>query len=325
MVNLNHSPKQTTVGIDTIELSIPLNRKLLLNDFVFGGSYQHKEQRDKESQGVGYQEDITIYWEKNLRQYYLPEVHFVDYPSPSGGRCYEYQIRNLSLPKLMYGNNISEIPAGDFEKVLEQLYTKLVFLELPVEITKEDLRNAKVSRVDYGKNFLFSDGTSMRLLGTMLDNAPLKKRSKKAKTQYYSGELFRDSIKSRAFIIYDKLAEFRASKSKSRPAYGKNSLGFNPDNVNPNKKLIRLEVQIQKTKQLKLELERLGFPKDEVSFEHIFSVDIASAVLRHYWSQVKEAICQSASVESVNGVEVMLRFAQIAKDRAGGPVTRSES
>ena len=223
MAKLEQS-NQKTVGIDTIELSIPIERKLHPNEFRFGASYQHKaETSGGEDSPTGFQDDIKINWSKDLRQYYLPEVHFVDYPCPTGGRCYEYQIRRLSLPKLMYGNNISEISAGDFEKVLDQLYRELVFLELPVEITKEQLRNAKVCRVDYGKNLAFSDGTSMELLGEMLGKAPLKKRSKHGKTQYHEGELFRDSIKHRAFIVYDKLAEAKQENKNPRPAYGNNN------------------------------------------------------------------------------------------------------
>lgn len=316
------TPNQTnqrTVGIDTIELSIPIDRKLYQNEFRFGATYRHKKDIvGDENSPAGFQDDIKINWSKDLRQYYLPEVHFVDYPSPIGGRCYEYQIRKLSLPKLMYGNNITEIPTGDFEKVIDQLYRELIFLELPVEITKEQLRNAKVRRVDYAKNFVFSDGTSMELLGEMLRRAPLRKRSRKGKTQYHEGELFRDSIKFRAFTIYDKLAEFKASHAKARPAYKNTNLGFDLSKVNNDKKLIRLEVQIQRTRQLKIELERLGFSKDNVSFADIFSMDIASAALSHYWNQVKQAIHRSESVESVDGVSVLYRFTQITKSGKGG-------
>lgn len=312
-------PNQKTVGIDTIELSIPIERKLYPNEFRFGATYQHKEESDGgENSPTGFQDDIKINWSKDLRKYYLPEIHFVDYPSPTGGRCYEYQIRRLSLPKLMYGNNITEVPAGDFERVLDQLYRELVFLELPVEITKEQLRNAKVCRVDYGKNLVFSDGTSMELLNEMLGKAPLKKRSKHGKTQYHEGELFRDSIKHRAFIVYDKLAEVKLKSKDSRPAYGNNNLGFDLSKVSPNKKLVRFEVQIQRTKQLKLELGRLGFPKDSVSFADIFSSEIASATLSHYWSQVEQAIRRGSSVDSVDGVSVLYRFTQITKDGKGG-------
>ena len=311
---------QKTVGIDTIELSIPIDRKLHQNQFLFGARLQHQEQSDgSQKQPLGYQDDIAINWNKDLRGYYLPEVHFVDYPSPVGGRCYEYQIRHLSLPKLMYGNNISEIPSSDFEKVVNQLHRELLFLELPIEITQEQLRNAKVCRVDYGKNIIFTDGTDMELLNEMLDRAPLRKRSKKGKTQYHSGELFRDSIKSRAFIIYDKLAEFKTNERKARPAYGDEDQGFDTSNLDLNKKLVRFEVQVQRTKQLKIELERLGFDKSKVSFAEVFSPDIATAILSHYWCGIEQAIRRNTKVDDIDELLVSRRFSQITQKDKSGP------
>lgn len=319
MAKKTKQPDQKTIGIDTVELSIPIERKLQPNEFHFGATYQHKVKTSGDDDSpIKFQDDITINWSKNLQQYYLPEIHFVDYPCPTGERCYEYQIRRLSLPKLMYGNNVTEIPADDFEKVLDQLYRELTLLKLPIKITKKQLRNAKVRRVDYGKNLVFSDGTSMELLSEMLIKTPLRKRSKRGKTQYHEGELFRDSIKYRAFIIYDKLAEAKIKSKVPRTAFGSDTPKFDFSKVSPNKKIIRLEVQIQRTKQLKIELDRLGFPKEKISFADIFSSEIASAVISHYWEQTEQAIRRSSSVEIIDSVYMIHRFIQITTNGKGG-------
>ncbi len=65
----------------------------------------------------------------------------------------------FSVPKLLYLNNLEEMEDKDFPKVIEALQDRL--RTMGVLVTKEVLKNASVSSVNFSKNLVFKDGSTV--------------------------------------------------------------------------------------------------------------------------------------------------------------------
>lgn len=277
--------------IDTISIDIEAGKKeLTRNDFRHPTNELTSTNTKTDGNYVKHQRTIQLFWEGSLEDYnYLPNVTYMSFPDPRGGgqkygnngRCHIYRI-TASLPKLVFGNNISELGENMFESIVEQLSKQLAQLDLPTPITKNDIRRAKVSRVDYGKNITLPSGTSLHAIQNVMSKAEHRSNSKFSQIQYREGELVRSQIKKRAVIAYDKLAEYNANLSHYKPPIYSEYTEGNPYIGANSPKILRFEVQLQKTDQLKRELRSLNLPQN-TTFENIFSSDIARHILLKFW------------------------------------------
>ena len=211
--------------IDTIKLEIrckPDSKSYQVRDFRFGGKKKEITNYDERSQALGAITEILLSWPQEMREFYVPEVKFVRYPNHEGGIINAFTLE-ASLPKLMWGNNYYEVRDCDFRDVLNKLVLLLDKLELPTRITADILKYATIRRVDYCRNFGFYNGFSMRELSDILNKAEFRQSSSYGKVHYHrGGELYKDEIRERRYIIYDKVKELQISSKKARPAYGKN-------------------------------------------------------------------------------------------------------
>ena len=277
--------------LDTISIDIDAGSKMLSKkDFRHPTNVTTNINNKTDGNYAKCRQNIQPFWEGGLEDHnYLPEVTYMNFPDPRGGgqkygnnrRCHIYRI-TFSVPKLVYGNNISEVSEDMFEGIVDQLHRQLELLDLPTPITKNNIRQAKVSRVDYGKNIVMPQGTSMYAIRNILSRVEHRASSKFSQVQYREGELIRSHIKQRAVIAYDKSAEYEASLSHYKPPMFSEHVEGNPHLGAKSPKILRFEVQIQNADQLKRELKSLHLLQN-LSFENIFSLDISRQVLLKYW------------------------------------------
>jgi len=107
-----------------------------------------------------------------------------------------YLIVNFSIPKFLYGNNVSEFQADDFEKL---------FYEINREITMSGIfanfETANISRLDFCSNIKTDYSFSVyKGLFSYIQSSRLKKVE-------YDGETFYWRNKSRELKIYDKVKD----------------------------------------------------------------------------------------------------------------------
>lgn len=273
--------------IDTISIEIATKKMLQKDDFCNVKEIKTKSQNSDSNQ-PRFQTEILVDWPDDIKATgaYLPDVRYLNYPNPnpnSGGRYSVYRV-TASLPKLLYGNNIFELSGDQFEKLVNLLYSKIVFLDLPTDVSTDDIKKAVVRRVDYGKNIVLPNPASIQQLQDALAKSEHRINSRYAQVQYRSGELYREHIKARCIIVYDKLSEFISGQAYHHQdnlqkilleAKRKNTL-----------QVVRFEVQIQSTKQLKAELKSIGYDSKAITFEDVFDVDIARRILLKHWNNI---------------------------------------
>ncbi len=277
--------------IDTITIELNAFRSYTDSDFNLKSKWGTNYQKEKNK--ACYMRSVTLEWPKEAEEKwpYLPEVTYVNFPNPrakteESGRIYGYQI-TFSAPKLLYGNNIEEVTENQFEEVVDVLYEQLQFLALPTEITKEDIRRAKVRRLDYSKNAMIAELVPGEQFCSMLMRSEHTYKSKYAQTQYRHGELYRENIKKRSIVVYDKLEEFRNSLPKNKVLNVREQFFLAAEKAHLFQ-VFRLEVQMQDLNQIALELERFGVKRAEITFSRVFSKELAHSILMRYWKSAIE-------------------------------------
>lgn len=277
--------------IDTITIELNAFRSYNDNDFNLKSKWGTNYQQEKNK--AFRMSTITLNWPKEAEEKwpYLPEVKYVDFPNPrakeeENGRIFGYQI-TFSAPKLLYGNNIEEVTEDQFEDVVDVLYEQLQFLDLPTEISKEDIRQAKLRRLDYSKNAMIAELVPGEQFCSMLMRSEHVYRSKYSQTQYRHGDSYRENIKKRSVVIYDKLAEFRNSLPKDKVLNVREQFFLAAEKAHLFQ-VFRLEVQMQDLNQIAIELERFGIERAGITFSRVFSKELAHSILMRYWKSLIE-------------------------------------
>lgn len=195
----------------------------------------------------------------------------------------------LSLPKLMHGNNFDELNDSDLEEIRRRLSTQL--LHMGVHVSKEHLLAAPVYAVHYSKNIVFDDYTTASLILNALEKIKLNRQMDLNATDFRNqGEAVRYYAKSHEFVMYDKVADLNKSKDR---AIEKTDRGHNLqmnifEAVRSEGKpleVIRLELRLKSRQKMKQVFARLGIDND-LTFASLFSQKLSQKLLQHQWDSI---------------------------------------
>lgn len=222
----------------------------------------------------------------------------------------------LSLPKLLYGNNFDELTDGDFEKVIQTLSSKLLFMG--VHVKKDNLRTAPVYAIHYSKNISFDDFTSAHLILKDLGKIRINGRLDLNFTDFRNqGEAVRYYAKSHEFVCYDKIADLSKSKDRAMEKDGRDhNLQMNMfETLRRNGKpieVVRLELRLKSRKKIEHQIGKVNIHSD-LTFQSLYSEKTAKLLLQHYWSSIYEELLP-VILQDLNAAE---QFELIARQRRG--------
>jgi hypothetical protein len=128
----------------------------------------------------------------------------------------------LSLPKLMFGNNFAELQYKDFKPLLGKLVSTLA--DMGVVTTAETLSQALVSVVHYSKNIAFTDGSIPYHYITKLQEANASLSLDVDKAHYRNdGNSYRWHCNAYEVVFYDKIKDLEKAKISRKRALEKGS------------------------------------------------------------------------------------------------------
>lgn len=219
----------------------------------------------------------------------------------------------LSLPKLLYGNNFDELEDKDFEEVIRVLKTKLFVMG--VLVSKEDLRAASVYAVHYSKNIIFDDGTCATLPLSYLDKIKLNRHMDLNKTDFRNGgEAVRYFSKTHEFVAYDKIADLKKSEDRAMEKHDREyNLQMDIFEAIREEKpfeVLRLEFRLKNRKKMQSLFQSLGI-KSDLSFASLFSKKTSQRLLLHYWNGIYDEL-RPVLLQEITPPE---QFTLIAKQR----------
>ena len=173
---------------------------------------------------------------------YFPRITFIKQPV-RGGLHQQVQIE-FSIPKLLYGNNFSEVCDADFNDVVDAL--RYAIWQLDIDWQPETpLEEFRVTRVDYSKNIIFNDGTYDKI--SDLKRSKISEKRSEEKDNRCQLELL-DSLQKKS-----KLA------------------------------VLRYEIRLNSVREIKRNLQLIKQDIEDVSFRRLFSKQISQAILLHWW------------------------------------------
>jgi len=198
----------------------------------------------------------------------------------------------LSLPKLLYGENLHEVTDNDFLQIIVSL--QKVLAVMGVEVAEDALRKAQVCRIHYSKNILLKNGIWCDFIMKDIEKANVSKIYDSGHTDYRNdGHCIRFHTKYHEFAIYDKIKDLKQQKkSPSRSVEDNVHRIYQSIDLNKigNMQVFRIETRLNSGKTIRAALERAGLVASSCSFEELFNSHFAKTLNLYHWQSVMQAM-----------------------------------
>lgn len=220
----------------------------------------------------------------------------------------------LSLPKLIFGNNFDELTDEHFDAVIAALKKQLLLMG--VLVTQDNLRSAAVHAIHYSKNIVFDDFTTASMILSELEKIKMNRHMDLNRTDFRNqGEAVRYWSKAYEFVLYDKVADLTKSADRAMEKEGR-ECNLQMDIFEAVRRqgkpveVLRLELRLKSLQKIKAQLEKTGIENDR-TFQSLFSKQVSQTLLRDYWDDIYEQLVPILLQE----LDASQQFVLIAKQR----------
>ncbi len=275
--------------LDTIVLTLSKSMFILNEPDRFEPSAKHILDEKSSLGGRGYFSAKQNPTSRELKNgYYKPRLTLTNRFNHTGRREASLKIE-LSLPKLLFGNNFDELELKDFATVVALLQSRLK--EMGILIFTPLLENAPVSAIHYSKNIPLTDGTTPHYLISKIKQANVSLALDVNQTDYRNdGHSYKWHSNSYEVAFYDKLKDLEmANKSEKRAIENDNAIQLNLFETFKERKrleVMRMEVRLNKRQKIGQLFRTLGI-QSELTLKNLFSPTIAQKVLLHYLDELE--------------------------------------
>jgi len=224
-----------------------------------------------------------------LRGIYKPRLTITNRFNTFGRSEWTLSIE-LSLPKLLYGNNFDELSDADFPLIIQLLQEKLK--DMGVKVFSALLETAPVSSVHYSKNIPLTDGSTPYMLISKIKQANMPQNLDVNQTDYRNDGLsYKWHSNSYEVSFYDKIHDLGNAKiSDKRSLEDNNLLQLNLFQEFKERKqfeVLRMEVRLNNRQKTKKLFRTLGIQAN-LNFNELFSSAISKRILLYYVSEMKK-------------------------------------
>lgn len=190
----------------------------------------------------------------------------------------------LSLPKLIFGNNFDELTMDDYPLIADRLSSTLK--EMGVMVFGNILDQAPVSLIHYSKNIPLIDGTTPNYIINWIKGANISLTLDINQTDYRNaGHSFKWHANSYEVTFYDKIKDLEMTRRSDKRAIEKDGdiqLGlFDTLQKRSFFEVLRMEVRLNQRQKIGQLLKTLGVDT-ELTFKNLFSPSISQKVLLYY-------------------------------------------
>lgn len=196
----------------------------------------------------------------------------------------------LSLPKLLFGNNFDELIETDYQRVVDKLNS--VLKTMGVYILQGILEKAPVSLVHYSKNIPLTDGSMPSYLIDKIKEANVDLSLDTNQSDYRNGgHSYKWHSNSYEITFYDKIKDLEMAKKSDKRAVEKNnqlqlSL-FDKFEKRKMFEVLRMEVRLNQRQKIKQIFNILEI-NTEITFKNLFNPKVSQKILLYYLSEIKK-------------------------------------
>ena len=149
----------------------------------------------------------------------------------------------LSVPKLMFGHNLYEVSHLDINSFVKKLVSTL--LQYGIVVDKNDIFEASVKEIHFGKNLIFDGITSKKII-QMLSKANLNRLGMRRSSYSGNGEQLEFKTKNTYIIpFYDKANELLSDYKSMRKDTFHKKQQFEAVHKSKDKEILRMEYLIK--------------------------------------------------------------------------------
>lgn len=197
----------------------------------------------------------------------------------------------LSLPKLLYGNNFDELRYKDFNQIIIRLQE--ILEQMGIMTTTDTLVHAPVSAIHYSKNLPFTDGSTPYHYILKIKEANIRLSLDVNQTDYRNtGHSYRWHCNSYEVVFYDKIKDLeQAYKSGKRTIEQDNVLQLNLFGIFQKRRVfevLRMEVRLNKRQKIKQLFKKLEI-KSDLTFKRLFKPAISKQILLYYLDEIENS------------------------------------
>lgn len=202
----------------------------------------------------------------------------------------------VSLPKLLNGNNFVELTDASLGAIIDRLIMELD--RIGVTVTKKHILESDIVKIDFAKNIIFKDYTSPSSLIKYFESADISKVYTPQRTNYRGGGRvghFQNNCED--IVLYDKISDLQSGiksdgHSQEKDNYIQKGL-LDSLKSKPGLMVARFEVRLNGKRKIRLTLRQVGLPNTGLTIKDLFSVDVARAVLDYKWHAIVDNIPSS--------------------------------
>lgn len=214
----------------------------------------------------------------------------------------------LSLPKLMFGNNFEELTQKDFVMVAHKLCDVLNTMGIATDVTT--LAQAPVSVIHYAKNIPLTDGSTPYHYISKIKDANIKLSLDINQTDYRNeGYSYKWHCNTYELVFYDKIRDLEKAKQSDKRSMEKDgALQLHLYDSLHNKKMfeiLRMEVRLNKRRKIQQLFKQLGI-KAQLTFKGLFKTTIARKILLHYLDEIERARPQLLDFKANNAKALLV-------------------
>ena len=195
----------------------------------------------------------------------------------------------LSLPKLLFGNNFDELQYKDFLPVINKLAATLESMGVIVSV--DTLAQAPVCAIHYSKNVALTDGSIPFSYINKIKEANVKLSLDTNESAYRNGgHGYKWHCNAYEVAFYDKIKDLEKAKLSSKLRIEKDSevqLSILDAFATRNKlEFLRMEVRLNKREAIKRLVTKLAI-RTNCTFKALFKPAIAKKILLHYIDELE--------------------------------------
>ncbi|MBQ2017359.1 MAG: hypothetical protein II208_02425 [Alphaproteobacteria bacterium] len=273
--------------IDTVVLSIPVDKINITNYELFSPSARGLFEPPYYKLGRrGYFECFLNPKIEETNLGYHPRFTLSKRMS-NGGFSITLKIE-LSLPKLLYGNNFNELEDCDLESIVQRLHFELLSAGIIVDI--DNVLNARVTGIHYGKNIILTNISVTALVVRSMGHLNITKRLDAAHTDFRNdGHAIRYHTNHYELTFYDKIKDLEQSKiSEKRAIETDNNIQlnlFSSKTLQTRPEILRMECILNNTRNIKHILTACNINIKDLTLQTLFKKEFARTILQYFWNK----------------------------------------
>jgi len=231
---------------------------------------------------------------KSDKKFGLYHPSFTYHQNPASSPFAKYVLNiQLSLPKIIFGNNFVELEDTDFGNVV--LAIKQELERIGLNLTAEEIENSEAVKIDFSKNIVFNDYTSTSTVIKSISTADISKVYDVDLTKYKNGgQAFHIHTNCEDIVIYDKVEDLKQARvSDKRAIEDDNHIQLKILDKLKDKKglsIIRFEVRLNGKRKIRASLDDAGVEYENLSLRTLFKTDTAQKVLLNAWNKLVSTV-----------------------------------